>query len=76
MFTINDIKQAVKDALVEHDRLRDKDKLYSINEIAKRLGCHHSTIKKKVLSGLIKTTKDGLISETAINEYLNKNDSN
>ncbi len=46
-------------------------KLYTINQIAKMLGKAHATIKKLVESGIIKSTKDGLITEIAINEYLN-----
>ena len=49
------------------------DKLYSINKVRIRLGKSHSTVKKAVKNGLIKTTADGQISESAINEYLRKN---
>jgi len=46
-------------------------KLYTINQIAKMLGKAHATISKLVKSGIIKSTKSGLITETAVNEYLN-----
>jgi hypothetical protein len=45
-------------------------KLYSINGIAKLTGKSHRTIKKLVGQGVIKSTKNGLITEEAINDYL------
>jgi len=46
------------------------ERCFTINSIAKRLGKNHSTIKKLCERGIIKTTKSGLITEQAINEYL------
>lgn len=46
--------------------------LFTINQVAKRLKRSHGTIKKLVESGIFKTTKDGLILEESIGEYLNK----
>ena len=54
----------------QEERQRRGVKCYTINAIAKRLGKNHSTIKKMVKSGLIKSTKSGLITEQGINEYL------
>jgi hypothetical protein len=45
-------------------------KLYSVNGIAKLTGKSHRTIKKLVGQGVIKSTKNGLITEDAINDYL------
>jgi len=50
----------------------NNDKLYSINEVRKRLGKAHATIKKLVDKGFIRVTKDGQISEASLNEYLQK----
>ncbi len=61
-------------ALQDFDKIKSKgqpQKLYSINNVAKKLGKAHSTVKKLVSAGIIKTTKSGLISENALNEYLN-----
>ncbi len=73
---LNEIKNAVKMAILEIEAEKEKkkefEKLYSINEVRLRLGKAHNTIKKLVKAGYIKTTKDGLISEAAINEYLQK----
>lgn len=73
---LQEIKNAVKMAILEIEAEKEKkkefEKLYSINEVRLRLGKAHSTIKKLVKAGYIKTTKDGLISEAAINEYLQK----
>jgi len=68
-----DIKEILKAAIYEVEKEKNAntpDKLYTINKIAKRLGRSHDTINKLVKRGVIKTTKDGLIPESAINEYL------
>ena len=68
-----DIKNILKAAIYEIEKEKaanTPDKLYTINQVAKRLGRAHDTIKKLVTSGTIKSTKDGLITESAINEYL------
>lgn len=70
-----ELKSLIKLALLEYDQEKNRDKgetLWTINQVAKRLGKAHATIKKLVRTGYIKTTKDGLISEAAINEYLQK----
>jgi len=77
---LSELKKALKEVLIEvnlqleNERIKalNTDKLYTINEVRKRLGKAHNTIKKLVKAGYIKTTKDGLISEDAINEYLQK----
>jgi hypothetical protein len=75
-----ELKSALKAAMIElneeiaseKQKVAQVDKLYTINEVRKRLGKAHATIKKLVAKGLIRTTVDGLISEQSINEYLQK----
>ncbi len=77
---LSELKKALKDVLIEanlqleNERVKalNADKLYTINEVRKRLGKAHNTVKKLVKAGYIKSTKDGLISEAAINEYLQR----
>lgn len=56
--------------LLELKEKKEKEILYTINEVAKRLRRGHSTIKKLVAQGILRTTPDGMISEKAINDYL------
>lgn len=51
---------------------RQGTKVYTINRVAKQLGLAHATVTKYVKSGLIKSTKSGLITEEAINDFLNR----
>lgn len=75
-----ELKTAIKEAMIELNvetasekkRAAQVDRLYTVNEVRKRLGKAHSTIKKLIAKGLIKTSIDGLITEAAINEYLQK----
>lgn len=46
------------------------EKLYYINQVAKMLGKSHATIKKACLAGLIRTTVDGQIPHSAIEDYI------
>ena len=64
------VREEVKTSLSEHDRERNGDRLYTINQVAKRLFKSHSTIKKYCAQGFIQTTKSGLIPESAIEKYL------
>ena len=69
----DEIKEILKTAINEIEKERENrrpDKLYTINQVAKRLGRAHDTINKLVKRGVIRTTKDRLITESAINEYL------
>jgi len=69
----NDIKEIIKTAISEIEKEKEAlrpDKLYTINQVAKRLGRAHDTINKLVKNGVIRSTKDGLITESAINDYL------
>lgn len=69
-----DLHKAVKSAMIEFREEQQEqakgEKLHTINQVSKRLGKAHQTIKKLVEKGLIKSTKDGLISEASISEYL------
>ena len=70
-----DLAQTIKSVLIEYDKEKAANtpgKLYTINQVAKTLGKAHATIKKLVLNGTIKSTKSGLITEKAINDYLGR----
>jgi hypothetical protein len=75
-----ELKTALKAVMIELNEetavasanAANNDKLYSINEVRKRLGKAHATIKKLVDKGFIRVTKDGQISEASLNEYLQK----
>jgi len=50
------------------------EKSYTINQVAKRLGRSHATIKRLVEDGIFKTTSDQRrIMATSINDYLMNN---
>ena len=69
----SDVEEIVLKALEKYGVPKERPgtiKLYSVNQIARMLGKAHRTITKLVKSGIIKSTKDGLITEQAINEYL------
>lgn len=61
----NKIKREIKDP--------EEIKLYTINQVAKKLGKSFRTVRKWVKSGILKTTKSGLITEDFLNEYLKGN---
>ena len=75
-----ELKLALKAAMIElnEETANEKakaataDRLYTVNEVRKRLGKAHATIKKLISKGMLKTTIDGLITEASINEYLQK----
>ncbi len=77
---MTELKMALKAALVELNeetatekaKAATADRLYTVNEVRKRLGKAHATIKKLVAKGMLKTTVDGLITEASINQYLQK----
>ncbi len=71
-----ELKSVFKEVLAE---LREEDKketlsekLYTRNQVRKRLGKAWKTIDNLIKVGLLKSTASGLISEAAINEYLQK----
>lgn len=69
----NLIKTAIREVEEEKTAQFNNQKLYTINQVGKRLGKAHATIKKLVKAGYIETTASGLISEEAINKYLKNN---
>lgn len=71
----NDLKSLLKESLTEIESekkaLTDSAKTYSIATAAKVLGRSHSTIKKLIKIGKLKTTSDGRrITHIAIQKYL------
>jgi hypothetical protein len=56
----------------EFKKERDKDarRLYTINQVAKKLGKSHQTIKKYVMSGIIASTANGLISDESVQNFI------
>jgi excisionase family DNA binding protein len=67
-----EIKEVVVSALEEFFKKLNRDKTFTVNQIAKRLGVSHATITKRIREGLIVTTIDGRISEDEIEKYLRK----
>jgi hypothetical protein len=67
------IAEAVEKGLSKINGIQpNADKLYTINQVAKRFG---RALKNLVKDGTIKTTKNGQISESALQAYLtNSND--
>ena len=67
-------KEAAFEAILEHEASKNNHdpKLFSINAVAKIIGRSHKTVTALVKSGTIKSTPDGLITETALNIYLGK----
>ena len=71
--TKQELTKALKNVLIEYDNekaAKQPEKVYTINHVAKLLGKAHATIKKLVDNKIIRSTKDGLITESAINDYL------
>ncbi len=60
------IEEAVEKALAKNMPV----KTYTVNEVSRMLGRSHRTIKKLVAEKIIPITADGLITQTAINNYL------
>jgi len=73
--TPKEIENIVLSALKKHEethRIKENEnKFYSINKVAKMLNRSHTTISKFVNQGIIKTTADGRISQSNLDEYLN-----
>ena len=71
-----EIRKTIKDEFDRREaeeKQRRGTKCHTINAVAKRLGKNHSTVKKWVKSGLIKSTGSGLITEQAVTDYLRNN---
>lgn len=71
---VQELKKLIKDVLLEVEIEKEKastaQKLYTRNQIAKRLGKAHPTITKLIAAGYIETTANGLITEEAIEKFL------
>jgi hypothetical protein len=73
----NLIAEAVEKGLSKFNGIQpNSDKLYTINQVAKRFGKAHRTIKNLVKSGAIQATKSGQISEYALQAYLTNTSNN
>lgn len=71
--TKQELANTIKSVLLEYDNekaSKQPEKIFTINQVSKSLGKAHATIKKLVEKGIIRSTKDGLIPESAINDYL------
>lgn len=71
----DELKSLIKSALNEFENEKSEQgqiALYTVNQVAKKIHRAHATIKKLIKQGYLKTTKDGLIPEASINEYLQK----
>ncbi len=65
------LKETIKDALREYDKERiHPNTVYYINQVAKQMNTTYRKIKSLIEKGLLKTTKDGRITQRAIDEYL------
>ena len=74
-----DLEKLIMKCLVRFEEMKISknlvDENYSINEVAKKLGRAHDTIKKMVRDGTLKATADGRrITAVSLKEYL-QNDS-
>jgi excisionase family DNA binding protein len=74
-----DLEKLIMKCLVRFEEMKISknlvDENYSINEVAKKLGRAHDTIKKMVMDGTLKATADGRrITAVSLKEYL-QNDS-
>lgn len=69
------IRKTVKESLLEHEQEKlhkQGEPLYTINQVRKKLRKSHHSVKKYVESGLLRSTPNGLIPESAIEEFLNQ----
>ena len=73
ILTVEEFEERIERVLEKHENNKKKlrsEKLFTINQVAKRTCKSHATIKKYVNAGIIKANQVGLISETAINDFL------
>ncbi len=67
------IKKSMKAALEEHEaekKANESMKLFTINQVALKLGKAHATVSKMLRDGVLKGTVDGLIPEVELKRYL------
>lgn len=66
------MKQAINESEREKRNSQALTKTYSFNQVKNILGCSHTTVKKLVRDGVLKTTADQRkVPAWAVNEYLN-----
>ena len=73
---LREIRQAIADEfekIKQEARHQQGEQLFYIAQVAKRLRKSHKTIKNLVLSGVIRSTKNGMIPESAVEEFLKGN---
>lgn len=66
-----DRKATAIEAIMEYERIKNGNKAYYISQVAKLLNKSHHTVKKLCIQGFIRTTKSGMITQSALDEYLN-----
>jgi hypothetical protein len=70
MTLLNVLEEYEHRRLAKETEKKQIETLYTVNQVAKRFGRAHRSIKNLISQGLLKTTSDGRISEKSINEYL------
>ena len=76
--SMEELKLVFIEGLKEYEAMKaaspSNDATFSINQVAKRLRRSHSTIKRLIETGLLKTTTDQRrVSAFSLNEYLRTN---
>jgi len=66
------LKEALAELRAEEKKETLSEKLYTRNQVRKRLGKAWKTIDNLIEKGMLKSTASGLISEAAVNDYLQK----
>ena len=66
-----DRKATAIEAIKEYKKIKNGKKAYYISQVAKLLDKSSYTIKKLCENGFIKTTASGMITQAALDEYLN-----
>ena len=64
------IADEIKKQFQEQKQQSGGEKLFYVAQVAARLHKAHKTIKNMVNSGVIRSTKNGLIPESAVEEFL------
>lgn len=67
---LTEIIEAVITGIEKKKNEGNGEKCLYINHVAKALGLSHSTVKKLALNGLLRTTKNGMVPQSAVEEFL------
>lgn len=73
---LREMRAAISDEfkkMQQEARQQQGEQLFYVAQVAKRLRKSHKTIKNLVLSGVIRSTKNGMIPESALEEFLKGN---